>query len=51
MDCPPCIEETTKRAIAQGVDPAGEDLERFMPRWKMFVHDMDDLMVFVKALK
>ena len=48
---PPYTEETLKRAITQGVDPAGEPLDQEMPRWRMSELDLDDLVKFVKTLK
>lgn len=48
---PPYTEETLKRAITQGLDPAGEMLEELMPRWQMSEQDLDDLVDFIKTLK
>lgn len=39
--------ETLKRAIRQGIDPAGEELNSAMPRWQMSEEDMDDLVNFL----
>ncbi len=50
-DHPPYTEETAKRAIAQGVDPAGNELEEFMPRWQMVEQDLNDLVSYIKTLK
>jgi len=47
---PPYTDETIKRAITQGVDPAGKPLERPMPRWKMSDEDLNDLLDFLKSL-
>lgn len=47
---PPYTDETIKRAITQGVDPAGNPLEWPMPRWTMSEADLDDLLVFLKTL-
>jgi hypothetical protein len=47
---PPYTEVTLKRAIAEGVDPAGERLDDEMPRWKMSEQDLDDLVEFIKTL-
>lgn len=46
---PPYTEETVKRAITEGLDPAGELLEDFMPRWQMSEQDLNDLIDFMKT--
>lgn len=51
MDHPPYTEETLKRAITQGLDPAGNPLEYPMPRWQMSDSDLNDLIGFIKTLK
>jgi cytochrome c oxidase subunit II len=51
MDHPPYTEETLKRAITQGLDPAGDPLEYPMPRWQMPASDLNDLVVLIKTLK
>jgi mono/diheme cytochrome c family protein len=48
---PPYTEETLKRAITRGIDPAGEPLDDLMPRWQMSNGDLDDLVDFIKTLK
>ena len=48
---PPYTEETLKRAITRGDDPAGEPLDELMPRWRMSEPDLDDLVEFIKTLK
>jgi mono/diheme cytochrome c family protein len=48
---PPYTEETLKRAITRGVDPAGEPLDDEMPRWRMSGQDLDDLVEFIKTLE
>jgi cytochrome c oxidase subunit 2 len=50
-DHPPYTEETLKRAITQGVDPARNELEYPMPRWQMSAQDLNDLVAFIKTLK
>jgi cytochrome c oxidase subunit 2 len=50
-DHPPYTEETLKRAITQGLDPAGEPLDEFMPKWQMSAPDLSDLVDFIKTLK
>jgi cytochrome c oxidase subunit 2 len=51
MDHPPYTEETLKRAVTQGLDPAGEPLEYPMPRWQMSGSDLNDLAAYIKTLK
>jgi len=48
---PPYTDETIKRAITQGVDPAGEPLEWPMPRWSMSDEDLEDLLDYLKSLE
>jgi cytochrome c oxidase subunit 2 len=50
MDHPPYTEQTFKRAVTQGLDPAGNPLEPAMPRWNMSNQDLDDLIAFLKTL-
>jgi mono/diheme cytochrome c family protein len=47
---PPYTEVTLKRAIIEGIDPAGERLDDEMPRWTMSEQDLDDLVSFMKTL-
>jgi hypothetical protein len=47
---PPYTEETIKRAITEGVDPAGEPLEWMMPRWDMTDQQLEDLIAYLKTL-
>jgi hypothetical protein len=47
---PPYTEETLKRAIVEGLDPAGDPLSKRMPRWRMSENDLNDLVDFLKAL-
>jgi cytochrome c oxidase subunit II len=51
QDHPPYTEATLKQAITEGVDPAGNELDQFMPRWQMSAGDLDDLVNFIKTLK
>jgi cytochrome c oxidase subunit 2 len=51
MEHPPYIEETLKRAITQGIDPGGGQLEYPMPRWQMSAADLNDLVAFIETLK
>lgn len=39
-----------KRAITEGLDPAGKSLDWTMPRWRMTPEDLDDLVAFLKTL-
>jgi hypothetical protein len=48
---PPYTEITLKRAITEGVNPAGERLDDEMPRWQMSTQDLNDLVDFLKTLK
>lgn len=48
---PPYTDETIKRAITEGVDPAGEPLEFPMPRWQMSESDLSDLLDYLKTLE
>ncbi len=47
---PPYTEETLKRAITKGIDPAGEPLDEEMPHWQMSEADLSDLVAFIKTL-
>jgi cytochrome c oxidase subunit II len=47
---PPYTDATIRRAITEGVDPAGEPLKAPMPRWQMSAGDLDDLVAFLKTL-
>ena len=47
---PPYTEETAKKAITDGVDPAGEQLSVYMPRWQMSEKDLNDLVEYLKKL-
>ena len=48
-DHAPYTEETVKRAITQGLDPAGKQLEEFMPRWQISAQDLNDLLSFLET--
>ena len=47
---PAYTDETIKRAITEGTDPAGNALEWPMPHWSMSEADLNDLIAFLKAL-
>lgn len=38
-----------KRAIIDGVDPAGEALDQAMPRWSMDASDLDNLIAYLQT--
>lgn len=42
-------DETLRRAIAEGIDPAGERLDPAMPRWSMSAADMSDLIAYLRT--
>lgn len=48
---PAYTDETIKRAITQGLDPAGEPLDWPMPRWRMSEQDLNDLLAYLKTLE
>lgn len=47
---PPYTRDTVKKAITEGIDPAGEPLDQYMPRWQMSDQDLDDLVDFLTTL-
>lgn len=47
---PPYTERTIRRAITEGIDPAGEPLDWPMPRWRISDEDLDDLIEYLKQL-
>ena len=47
---PPYTDETIKRAIREGIDPAGKPLDLTMPRWKMSDKDLNDTVEYLKTL-
>jgi mono/diheme cytochrome c family protein len=49
-DHEPYTEETIKDAITKGVDPNGDQLENYMPRWDMSDEDLNDLINYLKTL-
>ncbi len=50
MEHSPYTEETVRRAITQGLDPAGQPLNSLMPRWRMTERDLVDLIGYVESL-
>jgi ABC-type branched-subunit amino acid transport system substrate-binding protein len=47
---PPYDAKLLKKAIALGLDPAGTALHVAMPRFRMSLKDMDDLIVYLRQL-
>jgi mono/diheme cytochrome c family protein len=47
----PYTDALIKRAITQGVDPAGKPLDWTMPRWQMGDADLNDVLAYLKALR
>jgi mono/diheme cytochrome c family protein len=47
---PPYTEATVRRAITEGVNPAGEPLDHMMPRWRLEDDDLNDLIAYLKEL-
>jgi|Deesub1362B_J571_1020462.scaffolds.fasta_scaffold00025_1 cytochrome c oxidase subunit 2 len=43
-------EEDIKKAITQGVDDEGEELDYCMPRWQMSEKDLNDVIEYLKEL-
>ena len=47
---PPYTNEGIKKAITQGTEPDGEELDLCMPRWDMSDEDTSDLIEYLKTL-
>ncbi len=47
---PPYNEDLIKKAITEGIEPDGEELEFPMPKWSMSDEDLDDLVDYLKSL-
>ncbi|WP_232215804.1 c-type cytochrome [Archaeoglobus veneficus] len=43
-------EEDIKKAITQGIDDDGEELDYCMPRWQMSEKDLNDVIEYLKQL-
>lgn len=41
-------DESLRRAITRGIDPAGDQLDDAMPRWTMSPDDLNDLIAYLK---
>ncbi len=48
---PPYTDELIKRAITQGINPAGESFDYCMPQFKMSEEDLKDLIGYLKTLE
>ncbi|MFQ5846514.1 MAG: c-type cytochrome [Candidatus Methylomirabilales bacterium] len=48
---PPYTDTLIKRAITEGLNPAGKSLDWTMPRWQMTEEDLDDLIAYLKTLR
>jgi mono/diheme cytochrome c family protein len=46
----PYTDELIKRAITQGMNPAGKSLDWTMPRWEMTEEDLNDLIAYLRTL-
>lgn len=44
-------EESLRRAITEGIDPAGNRLDDAMPRWFMSEQDLTDLIKYLQGTK
>jgi mono/diheme cytochrome c family protein len=51
LDHPAYTDALIKRAITQGLDPAGKPLDWTMPRWQMADQDLNDVIAYLKTLK
>jgi hypothetical protein len=40
-----------KRALSEGVDPSGRELDWTMPRWQLSDEDFNDLLAYLKTLE
>lgn len=47
---PPYDDESLGKAITEGIEPDGEELNDFMPRWQMSDEDLGDLIEYLKTL-
>lgn len=48
---PPYTDELIRRAITKGLNPAGNSLDRTMPRFIITKEDLDDVIEYLKTLK
>jgi len=42
-------DDTLRRAVFQGADPAGNPLDEDMPRWSMSSRDWEDLLAYLRS--
>ncbi len=42
-------DESLRRAVFRGVDPAGKPLDGIMPRWSMSDRDWEDLLAYLRS--
>src|SRR6185436_11118211 len=47
----PFTESSFTTAVVRGVDPAGNELAVAMPRYRMSIEDMNDLLAYIKRLE
>src|ERR1700686_4073173 len=47
---PPYTRAAVKRAVTMGLDPAGHKLQAAMPRYRMSLTEMDDLIAYLQKL-
>lgn len=47
----PFTESSFTNAVVRGVDPAGNDLVVAMPRYRMSIEEMNDLLAYIKRLE
>jgi ABC-type branched-subunit amino acid transport system substrate-binding protein len=47
---PPYTRAAVKRAVTMGIDPAGHKLQTAMPRYRMSLTEMDDLIAYLQKL-
>ncbi len=43
-------DEDIRRAIREGVEPSGKQMDRTMPRWKISDQDINDLLEYLRKL-
>ncbi len=47
---PPYTDETIKKAITEGIEPDGEEMDPCMPKWDMSDEDLNDVIEYLKTL-
>ena len=43
-------DEAIRRAITEGINPAGKELDHMMPRWKLTDAELNELLAYLKKL-